>query len=299
MVDHAHTRDLARLGAGQSAYGAVLTDRGTVGDDAIAFNNGDDGWLFVHGSGSSMELLHESAEGRDVSIELDDDLHIISLQGPASLTLLDDATDIDLTQLGYFHHLHGQLFDRSVMISRTGYSGERGYEIFAAAADVGVLWDSIIDAGNRAGVMPCSFGALDKVRVEAALLFYGYDMTEQHHPSEVGLGWTLSRNGADYRGKAAALASIGNERHVGAGIVIDHDDMIAGGETLQLDDRQVGIVNSPAYSHRLGKSLALVHLEPASAIAGTALAVVGDGTQYSAQVAAIPFFDTGKARTHA
>ena len=298
VVDHTHSRDLTRLAVGQSAYGSVLSERGTVADDAIAFNNGVDGWLFVHGSGASMELLEASAEGKDVSIELDDDLHIISLQGPAALDLLDAATDVDLAAVPYFHHIHASLFGRQAMISRTGYSGERGYEIFATAADAGPIWDAILDAGAEAGVMPCSFAALDKVRVEAALLFYGYDMTDEHHPSEVGLGWTLSRNGADYRGKTAALAAVGNERLVGAGIVIDHTDMVAGGETLQLDGSDVGTVNSPAYSHRLNQSLALVHLAPAAATPGTALTVIGDGVAHTATVAEIPFFDPTKSRTH-
>ncbi len=299
VVDHTHSRDLARLKVGQSAYGAVLTERGTVADDAIAFSNGTEEWLFVHGSGTSMELLEASAEGKDVSIELDDDLHIISLQGPAALGLLESATDADLAPVPYFHHIHALLFGRKAMISRTGYSGERGYEIFAGADDVGDIWDAIVAEGVETGVMPCSFAALDKVRVEAALLFYGYDMTDEHHPSEVGLGWALSRSGADYRGKAAALAAIGSERFVGAGIAIDHHDMIAGGETLQLDGTGVGTVNSPAFSHRLDKSLALVHVAPAAAVPGTALTVVSESTEYSARVEAIPFFDPDKTRTHA
>lgn len=298
VVDHAHSRDLTRLDVGQSAYGAVLAERGTVADDAIAFNNGTEDWLFVHGSGASMELLHRSAEGKDVSIQLDDDLHIVSLQGPASLDLLNNAADADISPVPYFHHIHTSLFGRPAMISRTGYSGERGYEVFAKADDVGFLWDSILEAGSDAGVMPCSFAALDKVRVEAALLFYGYDMTDEHYPSEVGLGWTLSRNGADYRGKSEALAALGAERFTVAGISVDHDDMIAGGETLQLDGADVGTVNSPAFSHRLGKSLALVHLALAAATPGTALTVVGDGIEYIAHVEAIPFFDPGKTHTH-
>ncbi len=299
VVDHAHSRDLTRLAVGQSAYGAVLTENGTVADDAIAFNNGADDWLFVHGSGASMELLEASADGKDVSIELDDDLHIISLQGPAALGLLEGTTDADLASVPYFHHIHAPLFGRQTMISRTGYSGERGYEIFATADDAGPIWDAILEAGADAGVMPCSFAALDKVRVEAALLFYGYDMTDEHHPSEIGLGWALSRNGADYRGKTAALAAVGNERFVGAGIVIDHTDMVVGGEILQLDGTDVGTVNSPAFSHRLDKSLALVHLAPAAATPGTALTVIGDGVAHAATVAKIPFFDPDKTRTHA
>jgi len=299
VVDHTHSRDLTRLVAGQSAYGAVLSDTGTVADDAIAMNNGDDGWLFVHGSGQSMEMLQASAEGKDVTIELDDDLHIISLQGPAALDVLDANTDIDLGPIPYFHHASGTLFGSPVTISRTGYSGERGYEIFASASNVVGLWDAILDAGSAAGVMPASFTALDKVRVEAALLFYGYDMTAEHHPSEVGLGWAVSKKGANYRGRDAAIAAVGNERFVGAGIEIDHDDIIVGGESLQADGVEVGTVNSPAYSHRLGKSLALAHIEPGAAAPGTSLDVVGDGVNYSARVAAIPFFDPAKSRTHA
>ena len=298
-VDHLHSRDLARLGPGQSAYGAVLTDDGKVADDAIAFNNGDDGWLVVHGSGASMELLADSAEGRGVDIALDDDLHIVSLQGPASLSLLNGHASADLSSLAYFHHLRTELFGRDVLVSRTGYSGERGYEIFATADDVGVVWDEILAAGEAGGVMAASFTALDKVRVEAALLFYGYDMTDDHFPSEVGLGWALSRSGAEYRGKQAALTAIGSERFVFAGVSIDHTDMVAGGETLRLDGRDAGTVNSPAWSHRMDKSLALVHLAPDAAEVGTVLEVVGEDASYRGTVERIPFYDPEKSRTHA
>lgn len=298
-VDHLHSRDLSRLDPGQSAYGAVLTADGKVADDAIAFNNGDDGWLVVHGSGASMELLAESAEGSDVEVALDDDLHIVSLQGPKSLPLLDSDASADLSSLAYFHHLRTELFGRDVLVSRTGYSGERGYEIFAAADDAGAVWDGILSAGEADGVMAASFTALDKVRVEAALLFYGYDMTDDHFPSEVGLGWALSRSGAGYRGKEAALAGVGSERFVFAGISIDHTDMVVGGETLRFDGRNVGTVNSPAWSHRLRKSLALVHLAPDAAEAGAALEVVGEDASYGATVERIPFYDPDKARTHA
>ena len=298
VVDETHSRDLARLAAGQSAYGAVLSERGTVADDAIAFNDGDDGWLFVHGSGASMELLLASAEGRDVEVTLDDDLHVISLQGPLALSLLDEATDVALEPVPYFHHVRGSVFGRAATISRTGYSGERGYEIFAAATDIVALWDALLEAGADRGVMAASFGALDKVRIEAALLFYGYDMTDGHHPGEVGLKWAISRSGADYRGKAAALAAMGNERFVGAGISIEHTEMVEGGETLTLAGDEVGTVNSPCWSHRLGKSLALVHLAPHAAEPGIHLGVVGDGVEHRATVESIPFFDPTKSRTH-
>jgi len=298
VVDHVATRDLSAVGPGESAYGAVLTEQGTVADDAIVANLDDDHWLFVHGSGSSMELLQESGAGRDVSIELDDDLHDLSLQGPKALELLDAHTPVDLAAVGYFHQVETELFGHPCVLSRTGYSGERGYEVFVGADAVGDVWDQILGHGEGMGVMPCSFTALDKVRIEAALLFYGYDMTDEHTPWEAGLGWSLSKAGG-FRGAEAAAASKGAERHVVAGISVDHDDMLVGEEALVLDGAEVGVVNSPGWSHRMQKSLALVHLAPSAAAPGTTLEVVGDGVTYSATVESIPFFDPSKSRTHA
>ncbi len=298
VVDHVITRDMTRIGPGNSAYGAILTEQGTISDDAIIANNGDNEWMHCHGSGGSMERLQESAEGLDVDIELDDDLHNISLQGPKALELLDAHTPMNLSELKYFEHRATELFGHGCRISRTGYSGERGYEIFAPAASVCDLWDQILGHGEAMGVMPCSFASLDKVRIEAALLFYGYDMTDEHFPWEVGLGFTVHAD-SDFRGKAAAMAARGNERFVAAGISVDHDDMLVGGESLQIDGAEVGTLNSPAYSHRLGKSLALVHLTKAAAVPGTRLQVVSDEFNGTATVEPIPFFDPDKSRTHA
>lgn len=294
VADHVISRNMAKVYAGKSAYGAVLTEQGTVCDDAILANNGNNEWLLCHGSGESMARLQESATGLNVDLEFDDNLHNLSVQGPKSLELLNAHTSLDLGSIAYFHHASTDLFGHACRISRTGYSGERGYEILADGTVIGDIWDNLVGLG----VMPCSFTSLDKVRVEAALLFFGYDMTAEHTPWEVGLGFTMSRK-SDYRGKAAAFAAKGNERFLGAGIVINHNDMVTGGETLRCNGEDVGIVNSPAYSHRMQKSLALVHVRPDAAVAGTQLEVVGDGVVYSAEVNPIPFYDPKKLRVRA
>ncbi len=299
VVDHVITRDLRRVAPGQSAYGAILTERGTVCDDAIIANNGGDEWMHCHGSGESMERLQESAAGLDVDIELDDDLHDLSLQGPKALELLAAHTPLDLAAMPYFHQQATELFGHPCRISRTGYSGERGYEIFASAAVACDIWDQILGHGAALGVMPCSFTSLDKVRIEAALLFFGYDMTAEHTPWEVGLGFTVHRDKGDFRGKQAVLAAEGKERFLFAGISVEHDDALAGGEALKLDGESVGVVNSPCYSHRMNKSLALVHLRPDATAPGTRLEVAGDDFNGSAAVESIPFYDPDKSRTHA
>ncbi len=249
--------------------------------------------MIVHGSGDTMALLQASAEGHDVQVEFTDDLHDLSVQGPASLEILNAHTDIDLSTLAYFEHAPAMLFGHSCRISRTGYSGERGYEIFADGSVITDIWDKLVEAG----VMPCSFTALDKVRIEAGLLFYGYDMTEDNTPWEVGLGFTVSSAKGDYRGKAAVMAVKGAEKVNNVCLDIDHPDMVEGGEMLTLDGREVGTINSPCYSHRMGKSLALAHVQPSLSV-GATLTVSGDGLETTATITSSPVYDPEKSRTH-
>lgn len=292
-LNHLTTRDVTRIATGSAAYLSVLTDKGGVADDAILSNNGDNEWMIVHGSGDTMALLAESANGRDVQFELCDDLHDLSVQGPMSQSILNAHCDIDLENMAYFDHAQAQLFGHACRLSRTGYSGERGYEIFADKAVIGDIWDSLV----AEGVMPCSFTALDKVRIEAGLLFYGYDMTEQNTPWEVGLGFTVSKNKGDYRGKDAVMAAKGHEALENVCLEIDHDDMVAGGERLIFEGADVGVVNSSCYSHRLQKSLALAHINPGIADRSI-LRLVGDGFEATAMVVQSPVYDPEKQRTH-
>lgn len=293
VLDHLTTRDLSKVTPGKAAYLCVLTDEGGIADDAIVSNNSGDEWMIVHGSGNTMALLENSAEGRNVQIEFTDDLHDLSVQGPASLEILNANADFDLADLAYFEHTPAVLFGHPCRISRTGYSGERGYEIFADGSVITDIWDKLAEAG----VMPCSFTALDKVRIEAGLLFYGYDMTEVNTPWEVGLGFTVNKSKGDFRGKSAVMAAKGSEKVNNFCLDIDHSDMVEGGETLSLNGAEVGVINSPCFSHRLGKSLALAHVQPQLAI-GTTLKVSGNDFATNATIVSSPIYDPEKARTH-
>ncbi|WP_170327530.1 aminomethyltransferase family protein [Ruegeria arenilitoris] len=292
VLDHLTTRDLKKVTPGKAAYLCVLTDQGGIADDAIVSNNGGDEWMIVHGSGDTMALLEASAEGKDVEVQFTDDLHDLSVQGPAALDILNAHSDINLGTLAYFEHAPATLFGHACRISRTGYSGERGYEIFADGSVITEIWDKLA----AAGVMPCSFTALDKVRIEAGLLFYGYDMTEDNTPWEVGLDFTISTTKADFRGKAALMAAKGNEKVNNISIDIDHPDLVEGGETLMMDGENVGVINSPCYSRRMGKSLALAHVQPGLPV-GTCLSVAGDALSTTAKIVAGPVYDPEKSRT--
>ena len=294
VLNHLTTRDVSRILKGKAAYVSVLTDDGTMADDAIISNNGGDEWMVVHGSGDTMALLQASAEGKSAEIEFTDDLHDISVQGPQALEFLNTHCEEGLESLAYFTHIPANLFGHSCRISRTGYSGERGYEIFADASVVGDIWDNLADAG----VMPCSYTALDKVRIEAGLLFYGYDMTTDNTPFEVGLGFTVSKTKGDFRGREALFVAEGTEKIHNVGLVVDHDDMVNGEEVLSLNGETVGVVNSPCYSHRMGKSLALAHVKPSAAMPGTKLDLTGGDIATTATVVTLPIYDPEKTQTH-
>ncbi|WP_136657802.1 aminomethyltransferase family protein [Nitratireductor sp. XY-223] len=294
VLNHLVTRDIRKIAPGTSAYLSVLTDRGTMADDAILYNNGEGQWMIVHGSGDTMALLRASARGRTVSIEFDDDLHDLSVQGPDSLAILNEHCNVNLGALAYFRHAPMTLFGHPCHVSRTGYSGERGYEIFAGSSAICAIWDGLVEAG----VMPCSFTALDKLRIEAGLLFYGYDMTADHTPYEVGLGFTVNTTKGDFRGRGALLASRGREKIANVCLDIDHNDMVAGGEELSVNGEAIGIVNSPCHSRRLGKSLALAHVAPSAAVPGTRLKLNGADIDTTATVVSMPIYDPEKLRTH-
>ena len=297
VADHLITRDMTAIPAGRSVYAIILNEEGGFTDDCIMFNLAPNHLMLVHGGGTAMEQLKKSAEGRDVHIQFDDDLHDISLQGPKSMDILKNHTPIDLAGLNYFHQVPTTLFGHNCLISRTGFSGERGYEIFAKGEDIVPIWDAILEHGRPEGVLPASFNCIDAIRVEAALLFYPFDMDESNTPWEVGLGFAVSKKKqGDYRGKQACMDSIGKEKIKVCGIVADADAAVDADAELFLGDRKVGKVTAPNFSPVLNQSLALVHIEVDLAEPDTQVEVRGPNTSCSAAIHSLPFYDPTKSK---
>jgi len=298
-VDYLVTRDMTRIKVGQSAYCPILKDDGHFCDDAIIFHVAEDHFLVASAIGPSHELLQDYARNRNLSVELNEDLHIITVQGPNSIYFLDMQCEADLRSLPFCHQLHANLCGQDMMVSRTGYSGERGYELFMDADVVIEVWQKLMQQGQAFGLRPISFGGLEMVHIESGLMAYGAEATEQNTPWEVDMGWAVSRNKGDFRGKQAVLELEGKEKVKFFGIVADHDDVVEHGAKLFIDGEVVGHVTTPAYSKRLGKSLALVHLIPSAAREGTKLELKGPNIQCSATATSIPFVDPERKRLHA
>lgn len=298
VLNHAVTFDLSKVKPGQSKYGPFLRDTGVICDDGIVFNLGDDEYMVVHGDGCAKTMAELSAEGKDAEVEYEGGLHLISLQGPKALELLNPHTPIDLPKMKYFHHAKTEVFGCPCILSRTGFSGERGYEMFVDPHLACDVWDNILEHGKAMGVMPCSINSIFPVRMEAALLWRRFDLME-NTPWEVNMGWAVAENKGDFRGKEPLMAVKGKERFKLAGIEVDLDKALAGGEKLMIDGKEVGSVNEkPAYSHRLKKSLAIVKIDPNMTAIGTKLEVVGASGTCAATVVKFPVYDTDKSRTH-
>ena len=299
-LNHAMTHDMTKLKPGQAKYGPFLRDDGTICDDGIAFNMGNDEYLVWHGDGCARKMVEASCEGLDAEVDVDDAVHLISLQGPIAHEFLDKHTPMDVPSLKYFHHQDTELFGYPCTLSRTGFSGERGYEIFARPDVICAIWDKIYEEGKEFGIMPCSLSSIFTLRIEAGLVWRRFDLMEKT-PYEVGLGWCVNpKKEADYRGKDAVLAAKGKERFHLCGIEADINVALAGGEKLMLDGKEVGTVNGkPAYSKNLDKSLAFVCLQPDHTAVGTELEVVGESGSCKATVVSFPVYDPKKERVKA
>jgi aminomethyltransferase len=304
LIDYATTRDVSLMYPGKSAYASMLNEAGQFIDDCIIYRNGPNAFMVVHGSGQGHEILTRGAVGRNVSVLFDDDLHDLSLQGPAAVDFLSEHVP-GVRDMRYFHHTHTTLFGKPVTISRTGYTGERGYELFCKAADAPFIWDTVLERGAAFGIIPCAFTALDWLRVESYLLFFPYDNSEMYpfadQPPgdtlwELGLDFTVSKGKTQFRGAAEHFRLKGKERFKIYGVLVESRMATNGGDTLWADGKQVGVITCGMYSRLTEKSMAIARMDPAFASQGTRLEVRSAGTTVSAIAHSLPFDDPEKAK---
>ena len=304
LIDLATTRDVEKIYPGKSAYACMLNEAGKFTDDCILYRTGPNAWMVVHGSGTGHEELQRASVGRDVSLRFDDNLHDLSLQGPTAVDYLAKHVP-GIKDLKYFHHMQTTLFGKPVMISRTGYTGERGYEIFCRAEDAVEIWDTILKEGKRMGIVPASFTALDWLRVESYLIFYPYDNSQMYpfadEPPgdtlwELGLDFTVSPGKTLFRGAEEHYKLKGRERFKIYGLVADTDKILEGGDELYAGGKKVGVVTCAMHSRLTNRSLAIGRIDVGAAKPGTKLEVRGKTVKCSATASPINFDDPEKKK---
>jgi aminomethyltransferase len=304
ILNYVTTRDVSKINPGQARYACMLNEAGYFIEDCVLYRSGPNAWMVVHGSGAGHETLSAYVVGRNASMIVDDDLHDLSLQGPLAVDFLAKHVP-GIRSLAYFHHMPATLFKRPVTISRTGYTGERGYEIFCRGEDAGLIWDTILSEGEPMGIIPTCFTTLDWLRVESYLLFYPYDMSqmypfERDPPGdslwELGLDFTVSPGKNDFRGADAHARLAGKERFKIFGLLIDAQAAADMGDAVYLGDRKVGVITCAMVSSLTGKSMAIARLDVAAAVHGTRLAIRGKTMNASATAHTLPFDDPEKKK---
>ena len=303
VIDRATTRNVDKIMPGRSTYACMLNDDGKFIDDCVIYRLSVNSWMVVHGTGTGMEQLTAAAAGKNVSVSFDDDMHDMSLQGPVAVDFL--AKHIDgIRDLAYFGILQTKLFGCAVMISRTGYTGERGYEIFCRAKDATHLWDNILEDGADMGIIPVQFSTLDLLRTESYLLFYPGDNSETYPFAdgpcgdtlwELGLEFTVSPGKTGFRGAENHYALEGKERFKIYGVRLEGTEPADEGATLLQDGKEVGHVTFGMYSSVNKHNVGIARMPVDCAVAGTKMTVRnGNGTEIACVAEEMPFYDKEK-----
>jgi aminomethyltransferase len=305
VIERATTRNIEKLMPGRSVYATMLNDAGKFVDDCVIYRTGPNAFMVVHGSGGAHEQLTMAATGRDVSVRFDDNLHDLSLQGPLAVDYLERHVE-GIRALPYFAQMQTSLFGKPVMISRTGYTGERGYELFCRGQDAPMIWDRILDEGKSMGIIPCRFTTLDMLRTESYLLFFPFDNSEMYPfenegPGdtlwELGLDFTVSPNKVGFRGAEEHYRLKGKERFKIWGLKLDGTNVPGNGAPVFQNGKKVGVVTQAMYSPLNKHNIAIARLPVDCANTGTKL-VVNCAThgEIAATTHPMPFYDVEKKR---
>ncbi|GIT87790.1 DUF1989 domain-containing protein [Roseobacter sp. OBYS 0001] len=286
LCQYIFTRNMKTLAVGGVVYTAMCYEHGGMIDDGTVFRLGKDNFRWIGGNDYGGEWIREQAEKLGLKVLIrssTDQLHNVAVQGPESRDLLRKLVwtaphNPEFDQLGWFRFSPARLNDESgtpFVISRTGYTGELGYEVMCHPKDCAEIFDAIWEAGQAHGIKPMGLEALDMVRIEAGLIFAGYDFSDQTDPFEAGVGFTvpLKSKTDDFIGRDALLRRKENPMRKLVGLEIDSNVDVGHGDCLHVGRAQVGEVTSSMRSPLLGKNIALARVDVAHADVGTVLEV--------------------------
>ena len=305
-VQRVASNDASRLAVGQVQYSALTTERGTCVDDVLVYRLLDDHFLLVVNAGNIVkdyewitQQVHE--RGLDAAVVNTSSRYaLLALQGPHAASILQALTAIDLAAIQYYWFGVGEVAGIRATVSRTGYTGEDGFEIFVPPAQAQRLWDALLGAGQEAGLVPCGLGARDTLRLEAAMRLYGNDMDDTTTLLEAGLGWIVGWEKDDLLGAEVLRAqkARGVERKLVAFEVKDRGIARHGYPVVRAAD-QIGVVTSGTLTPFLKKAIGLAMVPAPMAVVGTPIEIDIRGRRVRAEVVPEPFYKRPKRRAGA
>ena len=311
LVQAAVTRDIRKLAVGQVVYTAFCHEHGGMLDDGTVFRLCQNNFRVVCGDEYVGAWLRELAQRLGLKVWVrssTDQLHNVSLQGPRSRDILRTVLvtpphQASADELKWFRFTVGKIDGRAVVVSRTGYTGELGYEVWCHPDDAVAIWNTLMAAGEPHGIAPMGLSALDMVRIEAGLVFAGYDFCDQTDPFEAGIGFAVAADkAADYMGKAALERRRAQPMRALVGLDIEGHECIHHGDPVYIGRAKIGEVTSATRSPVLDRNIALARLDISACALGTAVEVGKlDGLQkrIGATVVRFPHYDPEKTRVRA
>jgi aminomethyltransferase len=290
------SNDVAKLVDGQAQYTALPTPQGTPVDDVILSRKGADRYLLVVNAGNIEKDFRWLQDQGPKECELrnrSDEFGLLALQGPRSPDILQPLTPLDLGRLGYYRHDEATVGGWSATVSRTGYTGEDGFEILVDARETEALWRALLDAGRDKGLMPAGLGARDTLRLEARMCLYGNDMDESTTLVEAGLGWIVSLDEAkgDFIGREvlAKQKKNGTQRKL-VGFEMVGRGIARHGYPVFVKGHEAGAVTSGTYAPFLQKNIGLSYLPAEHTAVETEFDVEIRGRRVPAKVVPTPFY---------
>lgn len=297
LIQHLTTNDASKLVVGQIQLSALATPAGTVVDDLLVYRWADEHYLLVVNAANVTKdyrwmLDQAAAFGGDVDVVNSSSRYaLMAVQGPASLSVLQDLSTVELSPLRYYWFAHGEVAGVRATISRTGYTGEDGFEIFVAPAEAPKVWDAILRAGASASIVPCGLGARDTLRLEACMRLYGNEMDETVTLLEAGLGWIVKLEKGPFIGSEALAAekARGRTRKLVA-FEMRSPGIARHGHAVLNDGRPCGVVTSGTQTPYLRKAIGMALVPGALSAPGNMLTIDVRGRHLAAEVVPEPFY---------
>ena len=295
-VQNITSNDASRLSRNQAQYSALTTPDGTFVDDVLTYRLADDHFMLVVNAGNIIKdynwiTQHLSDAGDAVAVNTSSRYALLALQGPAARDVLQTLTTVNLADIRYYWFTTGEVAGVRATISRTGYTGEDGFEVFVAPASAERVWDAILQAGKSAGVIPAGLGARDTLRLEAAMRLYGNDIDETTTVLEADLGWIVGWKKESFIGADALRRqkTDGPRRKLVGFEVIDRA-IARHGYDAYVDGTKAGVVTSGTQTPYLKKAIGMGYLPGDRTATGTEFEIDVRGRRARARVVPLPFY---------
>ena len=286
--------DVSKLTEGRAQYSAMCYDDGGIVDDLLVYDCGDRYMLVVNASNTKkdFEWLKSHLKGEVDLRDISDATSLLAVQGPQSLAVLQKLVDVSLSDIEYYHFTRGKIVGVPMLISRTGYTGELGFELYfdADAAAAQKVWKAVFDAGREYDIAPIGLGARDTLRLEMGYCLYGNDIDQTTHPLEAGLGWITKLNKGEFIGKPALLKAKqeGMKRKL-VGFTLPEKAVARHGYALSVNGAQVGQVTSGTFSPSLEKGIGMGYVATSHAEPGSSINVLIRGAAVPVSIVKMPF----------